>query len=134
MRFIAVGNVLAKQSRDLSALSELMAALVKSQSQFAEGLRKTATDGTHGTQEFFEQFLATTRNQTDSQVAVLQQFLSETFLPKFQTVAKALQEQGQAVQQLQRAMTVCFSWRRFNVAILRRMIAIYRKSCSSRRI
>ena len=103
-----IGNVLAKQSRDLSALSELMATLVKSQSQFAEGLRKTATDGTHGTQEFFKQFLATTRAHANTQVATLQHFLTDSFLPKFQTVAKSLQEQGQAVQQLQRAMTVRF--------------------------
>lgn len=97
---------MAKQSRDLSALSELMSSLVKSQSQFAEGLRKSATDSTHSTQEFGKSFLATTRTQVNVQMANHNQFLVDSFLPKFQTVAKALQEQGQAVQQLQRSMTV----------------------------
>ena len=107
--FIAcTGSILEKQGKDLSALGELMSSLVQSQLEYAEGLRKTAKDGTNNTQEFFEQFLATSRTQTDTQVSGLQLFLAENFLPKFQTVAKALQEQGQAVQQLQRAMTVCF--------------------------
>lgn len=97
---------MAKQSRDLSALSELMSSLVKSQSQFAEGLRKTATDSTHSTQEFSKSFLSTTRTQVNAQAANQHQFLVDNFLPKFQTVAKALQEQGQAVQTLQRSMTV----------------------------
>ena len=96
---------MAKQSRDLSALSDLMSALVKSQSQFAEGLRKAATDGTHSTQEFVKTFLASTRNQVNTQTTVQQQFLADGFLPKFQSVAKALQEQGQQMHQLQRSMT-----------------------------
>lgn len=97
--------MMAKQSRDLSALRDLMAALVKSQSQFAEGLRKAATDGTHSTQEFIKTFLASTRNQVNTQAAVQQQFLADGFLPKFQSVAKALQEQGQQMHQLQRSLT-----------------------------
>lgn len=102
------GNIMSKQSRDLSALSELMSSLVKSQSQFAEGLRKMATDSTHSTQEFSKSFLATTRTQVNVQMANQNQFLVDSFLPKFQSVAKALQEQGQSVQQLQRSMTVGF--------------------------
>ena len=97
---------MAKQSRDLSVLSELMSSLVKSQSTFAEGLRKSATDSTHSTQEFAKTFLGTTRSQVNVQAANQNQFLVDNFLPKFQTVAKAMQEQGQAVQQLQRSMTV----------------------------
>lgn len=97
---------MAKQSRDLSALSELMSALVKSQSQFAEGLRKSATDCTHSTQEFAKIFLGTTRTQVNAQAASQSQFFTESFLPKFQTVIKSLQDQGQAAQKLQRTLTV----------------------------
>lgn len=99
------GTIMAKQSRDLSVLSELMSSLVKSQSQFAEGLRKAATDSTHSTQEFTKSFLGTTRTQVNVQAANQHQFLVDNFLPKFQSVSKSLQEQGQAVQQLQRSLT-----------------------------
>ncbi|KZS05220.1 Kinesin-like protein [Daphnia magna] len=92
------GTILAKQSSDLSVLSELML-------QFAEGLRKAATDSTHSTQEFTKSFWGTTRTQVNVQAANQHQFLVDNFLPKFQSVSKSLQERGQAVQQLQRSLT-----------------------------
>lgn len=98
-------TMLAKQSRDLSALSEFMSNLVKSQAQSTEGLRKSATDSTHSTQEFVKLFLGTTQTQVNAQAASHSLFLAESFQPKFQTVVKALQEQAQASQKLQRTIT-----------------------------
>ena len=97
---------MAKQSRDLSALSELMSALVKSQSHFSENLSKAATDSTTSTQDFIKSFLATTRTQVSAQAANQHQFLVEAFLPKFQAIAAALHQQGHAVQQLQTTLMV----------------------------
>merc|ERR1740128_553612 len=75
------GSLMAKQSRDLSSLSELMSTLVKSQSQFAEGLGKTATENTHSTQDFIKSFLGTTRTEVSAQAATQHQFLVDQFLP-----------------------------------------------------
>jgi adenylosuccinate lyase len=100
------GAMLEKQGRDLSSLSELMSSLVKSQSQYAEGIHKAAADSTHASQEFVKVFLGTTRTQVNSQTASHHQFLIESFLPKLQMIAATMQEQGQAVQQLQRTLTV----------------------------
>ena len=100
------GAMLEKQGRDLSSLSELMSSLVKSQSQYAEGIHKAAADSTHASQEFVKVFLGTTRTQVNSQTAAHHQFLIESFLPKLQMIAATMQEQGQAVQQLQRTLTV----------------------------
>lgn len=110
---------MAKQSRDLSALSELMSSLVKSQSQFSQGLSKSATETTHSTQEFAKSFLGTTRTQVNAQALNQHQFLTDNFLPKFQSVVKAIQEQGQAVQQLQRSMTVRFLFFYFGFELCR---------------
>jgi len=100
------GAMLEKQGRDLSALGELMSSLVKSQSQYAEGIQKTATDSTHASEEFVKDFLGTTRTQVNSQTTNHHQFLVENFLPKLQMIAETLQEQGQVVQQIQQTLTV----------------------------
>ena len=102
------GSLMEKQGRDLSALSELMSSLVKSQSQFSDDIHKTVGESVHGGQEFVKTFLATTRAQVNSQSAGLHQALVESFLPKLQVIAATLQEQSQAVKQLQRSLTVNF--------------------------
>lgn len=95
-----------KHSKDLSGLGELVSTLVKTQSEFAENLRSSATGGVEGTQKFVEQFLDATRTRVDGRTAGEQRFLAEDFAPKFQSVAKALLEQGDAVRQLQQSLTV----------------------------
>ncbi|KAK7086969.1 hypothetical protein SK128_006598, partial [Halocaridina rubra] len=92
-----LGGRLEKRGQELGALSDQIAALVRTSTMQISELEKVASAQLYSSQASIEKSLAVTQAIRDSQIRAVQQYHKQTFLPAAAAIATLLSDQASAV-------------------------------------
>ncbi|XP_071524409.1 uncharacterized protein [Panulirus ornatus] len=91
-----LGGRLGKRGQELEALSEQIAALVRTSTDQITALEKVASDQLYAGQASIEKSMAITQAIRDSQLRAIQNYHKQTFLPAAAAIATILTDQASA--------------------------------------